>query len=120
MLRAFCSAAMLSNISVIGSPLDWNSQELNGIPPADCGQIPASIEYASSDEYKAAYPLSALFYDFMENNYTTLIADPAIPEYSELSQVMIDAAAEMFTDTPVDVKPILDEAHDKMAAILGS
>ena len=87
---------------------------------ADCGQIPASIEYASSDEYKAAYPLSALFYDFMENNYTPLIADPAIPEYSELSQVMIDAAAEMFTDTPVDVKPILDEAHDKMAAILGS
>lgn len=51
---------------------------------------------------------------------TPLIADPAIPEYSELSQVMIDAAAEMFTDTPVDVKPILDEAHDKMAAILGS
>ena len=33
---------MLSNISVIGSPLDWNSQELNGIPPADCGQIPTA------------------------------------------------------------------------------
>ena len=32
---------------------------------------------------------------------------------------MIDAAAEMFSETPVDVKPILDEARDQMAAIMG-
>ena len=86
---------------------------------ADCGQIPASIEYASSQEYKDAYPLSALFYDFMANDYTDLVGDPAIPEYNELSQVMIDAAAEMFSETPVDVKPILDAARDQMAAIMG-
>ena len=49
---------------------------------ADCGQIPASIEYASSQEYKDAYPLSALFYDFMANDYTDLVGDPAIPEYN--------------------------------------
>ncbi len=86
---------------------------------ADCGQIPASIEYASSEEYKQAYPLSAQFYDFLSNNYTTLISDPAIPEYNELNQIMIDAAAKMFSDDPVDVRPILDDARDKMAAILG-
>ena len=87
---------------------------------ADCGQIPASAEYASSQEYKDAYPLSALFYDFISNYYTTLVSDPAIPEYNELNQVMIDAAAEMFNNTSVDVKPILDAARDKMAGILGS
>ena len=87
---------------------------------ADCGQIPASAEYASSLEYKDAYPLSALFYDFISNYYTTLVSDPAIPEYNELNQVMIDAAAEMFNNTSVDVKPILDAARDKMAGILGS
>lgn len=86
---------------------------------ADCGQIPASIEYASSDEYKAAYPLAAKFYEFLANNYTTLIGDPAIPEYSQLNQVMIDAAAKMFSDTPVDVKPILDEAQAQMVDVLG-
>lgn len=86
---------------------------------ADCGQIPSSKEYANSDQYKKDYPLAALFYDFMANNYTTLVSDPSIPEYSELNQVMIDAAAEMFSETPVDVKPILDAARDKMADIMG-
>ena len=34
------SAAISSIKSVIGSPFDWNSQALNGMPPAACGQIP--------------------------------------------------------------------------------
>ena len=33
---------------MIASPLLWNSQALNGIPPAACGQIPAaSFRYLS-------------------------------------------------------------------------
>lgn len=86
---------------------------------ADCGQIPASIEYSSSDEYKEAYPLSAKFADFIQNNYAALVADPAIPEYAELNQVMIDAAAEMFSEEAVDVRPILDDAYARMAEIIG-
>ena len=86
---------------------------------AECGQIPANTEYASSQEYKDAYPMSALFYDFLSNNYAPQVSAPAIPEYNELNQVMIDAAAEIFNDQPVDVKPILDQARDQMAAIMG-
>lgn len=85
---------------------------------ADCGQIPSSVSYSSSKDYQDAYPLSYRFNDFITNYYGPLLADPAIPEYSELNQVMIDAAAKMFSDTPVDVAPILNEAHDKMAEIL--
>ena len=38
--QAAPSAAISSIKSVIGSPFDWNSQALNGMPPAACGQIP--------------------------------------------------------------------------------
>ena len=38
--QAAPSAAISSIKSVIGSPFDWNSQALNGMPLAACGQIP--------------------------------------------------------------------------------
>jgi ABC-type glycerol-3-phosphate transport system substrate-binding protein len=83
-----------------------------------CGQIPSSIEYSNSAEYKDSHTLAYNFVDFIQNYYATLVSDPAIPQYGEINQVMIDTAQIIFGETPMNVKPELDKAQAAIEAIM--
>jgi ABC-type glycerol-3-phosphate transport system substrate-binding protein len=85
---------------------------------ADCGMIPSSKAYASTPDYVANHRLEQSFLTFTENNYTTLISDPAIPQQGEISQVMIDATQAMFSERRADAKATLDAAQKRIEAIV--
>jgi ABC-type glycerol-3-phosphate transport system substrate-binding protein len=88
--------------------MDWmTSAEAQKIS-ADCGMIPASVEYSTSAGYKADYPQSSLFAEFL-SSYAPQVADPFIPQQGELNQILINAAQEMFTANR-DCKTVLDQA----------
>lgn len=85
---------------------------------AQCGMIPSSKSYSSSEEYKNAYPLAQLFPLFAKENYTTLISDPSIPQHGEIQQVMIDATQAMFSSRGADVQTTMNDAQKKIEAIM--
>lgn len=43
---------------------------------ADCGMIPSNTDYSTSDEYIKNHELEHKIVEFMQNNYTDLVADP--------------------------------------------
>ncbi|WP_339271155.1 extracellular solute-binding protein [Paenibacillus sp. FSL K6-1330] len=93
--------------------LEWmTSQEAQQII-AGSGMIPSSKEYAESEEYKSENPLAAQFFDFQENVYAPAVMDPPIPELGSLSQILINAAQEMFVGMK-DAKTALDSAAEQM------
>lgn len=54
----------------------------------------------------------------MQNNYTTLIADPNIPQLGEISQIMLDACQHMFSEQGADVKSEMDDAQSKIEEVM--
>lgn len=47
---------------------------------ADCGMIPSNTDYSTSDEYIKNHELEHKIVEFMQNNYTDLVADPNISQ----------------------------------------
>lgn len=75
---------------------------------ATCGMIPASVDYSTSDEYRADHPQSSIFADFLEI-YAPQVADPFIAQQGELNQIMINATQKMFVGGE-DAQKVLDDA----------
>ena len=71
--------------------LEWMTTDEAQAIIADCGMIPSNTDYSTSDEYIKNHELEYKIVDFMQNNYTTLVADPNIPQLGEISQIMLDA-----------------------------
>ena len=83
---------------------------------ATCGMIPASVEYANSNEYNEEYELASVFVSFLES-YAPQIADPFIPQQGELNQVLIDATQRIFAGGE-DPKSVLDEANEQCKMVM--
>jgi multiple sugar transport system substrate-binding protein len=77
------------------------------------GMIPSSKEYADTAEFKEAKPLAAEFFRFQENVYAPAVMDPPIPELGTLSQVIVNAAQDMFVSMK-DAQTTLDQAAEQM------
>ncbi len=63
---------------------------------ADGTMIPNKIDYSTSDEYIQNHELEHKIVEFMQNNYTDLVATLNISQLGEISQIMLDAAQKMF------------------------
>jgi ABC-type glycerol-3-phosphate transport system substrate-binding protein len=96
--------------------INWMASDEAQRIVAPCGMIPASVQYSTSAEYKANYPASSLFAEFL-SSYAPQVADPFIPQQGELSQIMINAAQEMFASGK-DCKTVLDQAAEKCKAVM--
>ncbi|MDR2258017.1 MAG: extracellular solute-binding protein [Treponema sp.] len=83
---------------------------------ATSGMIPASVEYSNSAEYKADHPQSSLFAEILKT-YGPQVADPFIAQQGELSQIMVNAAQEMFA-AGADVKTVLDKAAESCRQVM--
>jgi ABC-type glycerol-3-phosphate transport system substrate-binding protein len=97
--------------------LSWMASDEAQALIAQCGMIPSSKSYASSDGYKSAYQMGGLFNEFLANNYATPVSDPPIPQLGEMSQIMIDAAQQMFVND-ADVKATLDDAAQRLKEVM--
>jgi multiple sugar transport system substrate-binding protein len=97
--------------------LTWMTSDEAQALIAQCGMIPSSKRYASSDGYKSAYQMGGLFNEFLANNYATPVSDPPIPQLGEMSQVMIDATQQMFVND-ADVKATLDDATQRLKDVM--
>jgi ABC-type glycerol-3-phosphate transport system substrate-binding protein len=80
------------------------------------GMIPASVEYSNSADYKADHPQSSLFAEILKT-YGPQVADPFIAQQGELSQIMVNAAQEMFV-AGADVKTVLDKAAESCKQVM--
>lgn len=98
--------------------LEWMTTDEAQAIIADCGMIPSNVDYSTSDEYIAAHELEYAIVDFMQNNYTTLIADPNIPQLGEISQVMLDAGQKMFSEQGADVQTEMDAAQKAVEEVM--
>lgn len=99
--------------------LEWMTTDEAQAIIADCGMIPSNTDYSTSEEYIANHELEYAIVDFMQNNYTELIADPNIPELGEISQIMLDAGQKMFSDQAADVQTEMDDAQKKIEEVMG-
>lgn len=99
--------------------LEWMTSDEAQAIIADCGMIPSNTDYSTSEEYIANHELEYAIVDFMQNNYTELVADPNIPELGEISQIMLDAGQKMFSDQAADVKTEMDDAQKKIEEVMG-
>lgn len=99
--------------------LEWMTSDEAQAIIADCGMIPSNTDYSTSEDYIANHELEYAIVDFMQNNYTDLIADPNIPELGEISQIMLDAGQKMFSDQAADVKTEMDDAQKKIEEVMG-
>lgn len=115
-----CISSQCKNVDAAWDFIVWMTSDEAQRIIADCGQIPASVEYSTSDEYAENYPMSHLFVDFIQNNYTTLVSDPAIPQYGEISQVLLDTSQIIFSDQSMDVSEEMDKAQSKIEEIIGN
>lgn len=99
--------------------LEWMTSDEAQAIIADCGMIPSNTDYSTSEDYIANHELEYAIVDFMQNNYTELVADPNIPELGEISQIMLDAGQKMFSDQAADVKTEMDDAQKKIEEAMG-
>ena len=97
--------------------LQWMASEEAQALIAQCGMIPSNKTYASSESYTSEYQMGGLFNEFLANNYATPVSDPQIPQLGELTQIMIDAAQEMFV-AGADVQATLDDAAERLKDVL--
>ena len=98
--------------------LEWMTTDEAQAIIADCGMIPSNTDYSTSDEYIKNHELEYKIVDFMQNNYTTLVADPNIPQLGEISQIMLDACQHMFSEQGADVKSEMDDAQSKIEEVM--
>lgn len=85
---------------------------------ADCGMIPSNTDYSTSDEYIQNHELEHKIVEFMQNNYTDLVADPNISQLGEISQIMLDAAQKMFSEQAADVQEEMDSAQKQVEEVM--
>jgi ABC-type glycerol-3-phosphate transport system substrate-binding protein len=97
--------------------LEWMAGEEAQALIAQCGMIPSNKTYASSESYTSSYQMGGLFNEFLANNYATPVSDPQIPQLGELTQIMIDAAQEMFV-SGADVQATLDDAAERLKDVM--
>lgn len=55
--------------------LEWMTTDEAQKIIADCGMIPSNTDYSTSDEYIQNHELEHKIVEFMQNNYTDLVAD---------------------------------------------
>lgn len=99
--------------------LEWMTSDEAQAIIADCGMIPSNTDYSTSEDYIANHELEYAIVDFMQNDYTDLVADPNIPELGEISQIMLDACQKMFSEQAADVQTELDDAQAKIEEVMG-
>ncbi|MFC4598723.1 ABC transporter substrate-binding protein [Cohnella hongkongensis] len=80
---------------------------------AGSGMIPSSKSYAGTEEYAAANPLAAQFFEIQDKLYAPPVMDPPISELGTLSQAVVNAAQDMFI-AKQDAQTILDKAAAEM------
>jgi len=81
---------------------------------AECGMIPANVDYSTSDDYYAAWPWNAKLAALTEERYYFPASlDPNIPEAGEISRIMVDAAQAAFINGD-DVTTTLDDAAEQI------
>ncbi|MCK4464647.1 MAG: extracellular solute-binding protein [Bacteroidales bacterium] len=81
---------------------------------AECGMVPANVDYSTSDDYFAAWPWNAKLATLAEERYYAPAAfDPNIPEGGEISRIMIDAAQAAFIMGD-EVTTTLDDAAEQI------
>ena len=98
--------------------LEWMTTDEAQKIIADCGMIPSNTDYSTSEEYINNHELEHAIVDFMQNNYTDLVADPNIPQLGEISQIMLDAAQKMFSEQAADVQSEMDTAQEKIEEVM--
>ena len=98
--------------------LEWMTSDEAQAIIAECGMIPSNTDYSTSDEYIENHALEYAIVDFMQNNYTDLVADPNIPQLGEISQIMLDAGQKMFSEQAADVKTEMDAAQKKIEEVM--
>jgi len=98
--------------------LEWMTTDEAQAIIADCGMIPSNVDYSTSEEYINAHELEYAIVDFMQNNYTTLIADPNIPQLGEISQIMLDAGQKMFSEQAADVQTEMEAAQTAIEEVM--
>ncbi|TDX41421.1 carbohydrate ABC transporter substrate-binding protein (CUT1 family) [Halanaerobium congolense] len=81
------------------------------------GMIPSNQEYIEKSDFAKNNPLAYKYYDFIDNNYRELVADPSIPQMGELSRIMINATQEMFEGGDEPSK-VLTEAAEEIEEVL--
>lgn len=99
--------------------LEWMTSDEAQAIIADCGMIPSNMDYSTSDEYIQNHELEYAIVDFMQNNYTDLVADPNIPQLGEISQIMLDACQKMFSEQAADVQTEMDSAQKSIEEVMG-
>jgi ABC-type glycerol-3-phosphate transport system substrate-binding protein len=96
--------------------MNWMASDEAQKISATSGMIPASVEYSTSPEYKAEYPQSSLFAEIL-TTYGPQVADPFIAQQGELSQIMVNAAQQMFT-ADADAQSVLDRAAEAARQVM--
>lgn len=97
--------------------LEWMASDEAQALVAQSGMIPSSKSYAESEAYQAENPLAGKFFEFQENVYAPAVMDPPIPELGTLSQILINAAQDMFVGKK-DAQATLDSAAEQMKEAL--
>ena len=98
--------------------LEWMTTDEAQKIIADCGMIPSNTDYSTSDEYIKNHELEHKIVEFMQNNYTDLVADPNISQLGEISQIMLDAAQKMFSEQAADVQTEMDSAQKQVEDVM--
>jgi ABC-type glycerol-3-phosphate transport system substrate-binding protein len=96
--------------------MNWMASDEAQKISATSGMIPASVKYSTSSEYKDEYPQSSLFAEILKT-YGPQVADPFIAQQGELSQIMVNAAQEMFI-AGSDAKTVLDKAAESCKQVM--
>lgn len=100
----------------------WDFLEWMASPEAQelivsSGMIPSNKEFVATDKYKSENQVAVKFAEFLENNYAKAVMDPPIPQQGELSQIMLNAAQDMFVGKK-DAKSTMNEAAKKMEEVM--
>ena len=85
---------------------------------ARSGMIPNSRSYVLQSDYESNYPLAYRFFDFIENDYDPLVADPSIPQIGELQQVLIEATQLIFSSLAANPEEVLRDAAERMRGVM--
>jgi ABC-type glycerol-3-phosphate transport system substrate-binding protein len=96
--------------------MNWMASDEAQKISATSGMIPASVEYSNSAEYKTDHPQSSLFAEILKT-YGPQVADPFIAQQGELSQIMVNAAQEMFI-AGADARTVLDRAAESCKEVM--
>ncbi|WP_010272745.1 ABC transporter substrate-binding protein [Paenibacillus senegalensis] len=81
------------------------------------GMIPSNRNYIETDEYKENNAMAYQFYEYNEGQYDPAVMDPPIPEQGQLSQIIVNAAQDLFIGMQ-DAQTVLDDAAEKMKEVM--